>query len=150
MIPSITAKTFALIRRNQEILVQEIREADGSLKGYRPLGGSIAFTERSYHALEREFIEELGEDIKITSLFCVAEEIFEHKGQPGHEIVFVYEAEFLNKDTYNENIVERMDSTSGQMIKAVWIDPNHIPDNLPLFPTDLEAHLKDKGHHHHD
>lgn len=139
----IRVKSMGIIRRGDELLLEDIRNPDGTLIGFRPLGGSIEFGEKSWEALEREFMEELGEDIKITKLFSVLENIFTWAGTPCHEIVFLYEADLLNKGTYNENIIERMDiSNDGQIKTAVWRNPFDLPNGLPLFPNGLTEKLK--------
>ena len=137
----IRVKAIGLIRRNDQLLLEEVREPDGPLIGYRPLGGSIEFGEKSWEALEREFMEELGEDIKITKLYTVLENIFTWDNKPAHEVIFVYEASLLNKDTYQEQIVERMDSITGNMRQAYWVNPHALPEGVKLLPTTLMDHL---------
>lgn len=85
---------IGLFRREHRVLVAAVTDDDGTVKGWRPLGGGINFGERAEDALVREMDEELG--AKITDLRClgVIENLFEHAGQTGHEIVFVFGAEF--------------------------------------------------------
>lgn len=140
----IRVKSIGLIRRNDQLLLEEVREAegDGALIGYRPLGGSIEFGEKSWEALEREFMEELGEDIKITKLHSVIQNIFTYDDKPGHEIMFVYEVNLLNKSVYQEQMIERMDiSNGGKIKKAFWVNPHTLPEGVKFFPIDLMKHL---------
>jgi 8-oxo-dGTP pyrophosphatase MutT (NUDIX family) len=46
----------------------------------RPIGGAIEFGERAANALQREFMEELGEVITAPKLITVIESLFEHHG----------------------------------------------------------------------
>ena len=142
-------KAMALIRRQggrpiTQILLEQIQNPDGQLVGYRLLGGTIEFGEKSWEALEREFMEELGEDIKIKSLFDVVENIFVWADRPGHEVTFVYEAELVNKNIYSEDVIERIDISDHalQMKTAQWLDPFNLPSGLPLFPDGLIEKLK--------
>lgn len=142
----IRVKAMALIWRNDQLLLEDIHETNGTLIGFRPLGGSIEFGEKSWEALEREFMEELGEDITIKSLFTVYENMYTWNGKPGHEIVFLYETELLSKESYTQDTIERMDISGHELVMktAVWRNPFDLPDGLPLFPLGLVDVLKDK------
>lgn len=142
----IKTKAYALIRNGDRILLEAIPEVDGTIIGYRPLGGSVEFGEKAEDAVVREFVEELSEKIQVGSLYCVGEEIFQYNNQPGHEVMFIFEAEFLNKDLYKEDSIIRTDTIHDIPIKAEWLNPHHLPNGLPLFPADLAAEI---GKHHH-
>jgi ADP-ribose pyrophosphatase YjhB (NUDIX family) len=142
----VKSKAMGLIWRNSELLLEEVREPDGTHIGYRPLGGNIEFGEKSWETLEREFMEELGEDIKITKLHSVIENIFEWGGEAGHEIAFMYEANLLQKSTYDEEMVVRMDvSNGGQLKTAYWKNPFDLPAGSKLLPVALLSRLQSKG-----
>jgi len=49
----IRVKAYAVFRRGRDILVHEIREKDGSLRGYRSPGGHVEFGETSLEAVHR-------------------------------------------------------------------------------------------------
>jgi ADP-ribose pyrophosphatase YjhB (NUDIX family) len=141
MRPVIKIKAFALIRRDAEILVEEVLE-EGVVKGYRPLGGTVEFGELSQNTLKREFIEELNAEILVGDLVCVSEEVFEYNGMPGHEQAFIYEASFVDESLYQENEITRIDTVHGMTVKAIWINPDAVSDDTPLFPSDLRRELK--------
>ena len=82
------------------MLLMTVTEDDGRLKGWRPVGGSIEFGERAADALKREFAEELNQEIRDQRLLCVLENLYSHNDSPGHEIVFVFEAEFADAEAY--------------------------------------------------
>ena len=141
----IKTKAYALIRRNHEILVEAIPDGKGVIIGYRPLGGSVEFGETASVAVAREFVEELNVVIQVTGLFNVAEEIFEYDGKPCHEVMFIYEAEFADKTLYEQDAIEAMDTEHNISVKAFWVNPNHMPDGIRLFPADMAAELR-KNH----
>lgn len=141
MRPVIKVKAFGLIRRDAEILVEAVIEND-VIKGYRPLGGTVEFGELSQDTLVREFQEELAADIIVGDLFCVAEEVFEYNGMPGHEQAFIYEASFVDQALYLQDEITGIDTVNGVTVKAIWINPETLSDETPLFPSDLRAELK--------
>ncbi|OHB08340.1 MAG: hypothetical protein A2W64_03360 [Candidatus Zambryskibacteria bacterium RIFCSPLOWO2_02_39_10] len=52
--------------------------------------------------VRREVREELNSEINNLSLVKVVENIFMYEGNPGHEVVFIYTAEFVNKELYKK------------------------------------------------
>ncbi|HEY1097214.1 MAG TPA: NUDIX domain-containing protein [Alphaproteobacteria bacterium] len=140
----IKVKAYALIRRAGEVLLEPITTAEGDVIGYRALGGEVEFGELAGDAIKREFIEELGEDIIVGDLFCTSEDVYEYNGHPGHEAAFIYEAEFVNKDLYDQDKIVRVDTLHNIPVHAAWIDPQKIPDNLPLWPEDFARDIRKK------
>jgi 8-oxo-dGTP pyrophosphatase MutT (NUDIX family) len=98
--PRIRVKVLGLARRGGRLLVAEVVEAGGPVKGVRPLGGSIDFGETREQALHREFREELGCAIAIRGPWHVFENMFEYEGAQGHEIVFAAEIDLLDEALY--------------------------------------------------
>jgi ADP-ribose pyrophosphatase YjhB (NUDIX family) len=82
---------LALIRRGNEILVEEGRDETKGETFFRLLGGTIDFGELGADALRRELREELGAEIEVEAYLATLENIFTWEGKPGHEIVLVYE-----------------------------------------------------------
>lgn len=80
------------VQRNNRILVSAVTQDDGSVKGWRPLGGGVEFGERAIAALIREFSEEIQATLTDIRQIGVLENIFTHADQTGHEIVFVFTA----------------------------------------------------------
>jgi len=89
-IPTIRAKSLALIWRDDAILVSAIPDDTGATKGWRPLGGSVEFGERSKETVIRELGEEIQATVKSADYLAVIENIYMHQGLKGHETVFIY------------------------------------------------------------
>jgi len=117
--PYIRPIAIALIRRGHEIFVAEGFDTQTQDHFYRALGGGIEFGETSWEGLKREFQEELqAELIQEQYLGCV-ENLFECYGNPGHEIVFIYECEFADRTLYNSD--EMIFSEGDHKKKAKWM-----------------------------
>jgi ADP-ribose pyrophosphatase YjhB (NUDIX family) len=96
--PSIRNLAVGLPVRDGHVLVLD---GTDSVKGepfHRAIGGGIEFGETAEDALHREFEEELGVSLHAVHLLGVVETIFEHEGQPGHEIVHVFSVESRDLD----------------------------------------------------
>jgi hypothetical protein len=81
---AVAVKVIGLAWRGEELLVAEVEESDGRVKGVRPLGGSIEFGETREAALKREFVEELRCEISISGPWHTFENIYQHEGRTGH------------------------------------------------------------------
>ena len=91
---------ICLFRNGNHILVSDgVDPATGS-PYCRPLGGSIEFGERAREAVVREIREELGVEIREVRLLGVLENLFTLDGQQGHEVVFVFDARFVDESLY--------------------------------------------------
>jgi len=117
-----------------------VRDDRGSVVGWRPVGGTIEFGEPAADALRREFWEELGEDICDLQILCVLENLYTHNGAPGHEIVFVFSATFVDTAAYRREMYEFVDGTIRNEVK--WVDTSEFLDgSQELFPGELIQHL---------
>lgn len=56
----------------------------------------------------------------IASDCWVLENLFTFDGEPGHEIVFVYEAEFVNESRYLQSEIQGFES-NGAELKLKWV-----------------------------
>jgi len=131
---------IGIIRRDDELLLMVVRDDDGVIKGYRPLGGSIEFGERASDALKREFMEELGLSLAEPTLLTVLENLYSHHGTTGHEIVFVFEASLTDASAYHK---ERFAYEDGGVRNDVeWVALARFrAGEAALFPTGLLDHL---------
>ena len=125
---------LGLIRRGQALLVFEGRDDVKGETYYRPLGGGIEFGERSQDALVREFREELGAEVTVGQRVGVLENVFTWRGRPGHEIAFLYAAEFADPTFYERDEMKILDDPA----TARWVPVDDFRDGRKLlYPTGL-------------
>ena len=106
---------------------------------FRPLGGAVEFGESAVDALRREIREELGLEIESPVQLGVLENRFEYRGQPGHEVVFVFNASFVDLRVYTERKLSICEP--GWDGPAEWLDLSE-PLPAPLYPVGLEGLLR--------
>ncbi len=136
---------ISIFRHQNRILVLEAYDHVKKETFYRPLGGGIEFGEHSSTALEREIKEEIGAEICNLSFIGSIENIFECNGKPGHEIVQVYEGEFVDPVFYQRDSFPGFED-DGSEFKVVWKDIKFFEDGqAPLYPTGLLDLLMDKA-----
>ena len=131
------ALALCIFRHRERILVLDLYDPSTGKRFHRPAGGGIEFGEPSVDALRREMREELGVEIEAPVLLGVLENIFFYNGQPGHEIVFVYDAQFVDQELYK---VERftVHEDTGETFHAVWLELSaDRPQSPPVYPTGL-------------
>ena len=140
--PRIRVVAIGLHWRDGRLLAAEVRDDAGRLKGVRPLGGEIEFGESWQAALMREFDEELGIDIAITSDPLMLENIFVHEGSTGHEVMFIAEIAFPDGAFAAQDRIDFRED-NGEEIVARWFDLAELDvDGGPsLYPTGLKELL---------
>ncbi len=103
---------------------------------YRPLGGRIEFGERSEDALRREIIEEIGQEIENVKYLGTLENIFTYNGKSCHELVLVYNAEFVNEELYEMTEIDVDEENI--WYKAHWISVEDCKSGkVKVYPTGL-------------
>ena len=137
----IRVKTIGLNWRQGRLLAAEVTEDSGRIKGVRPLGGTAEFGETWQEALRREFLEELGVEVTINGAPLVFENIYQHEGHTGHEIIFAAEVELPDTPALaGERIVFREDN--GRECTARWFALEELDTGGPeLYPAGLKAGL---------
>lgn len=95
---------IAVIENGGKFLVVEGYDKAKDEKFYRAIGGGIDFGERSDQALNREIFEETGSELENIKFLGVLENVFSYQGTMGHEILFIYRADFKDKNLYQGNI----------------------------------------------
>jgi ADP-ribose pyrophosphatase YjhB (NUDIX family) len=132
---------IGIVRRGAKLLVAAVHDDAGAVKGWRPPGGGIEPGERAAEALRRELLEELGLAIAEPRLLAVIENIFEHHGTPGHEIVFAFEAAFADSAAYRREVFDLHEiAGDGAAIacQAMWIETARFcAGEQRLFPAEL-------------
>jgi 8-oxo-dGTP pyrophosphatase MutT (NUDIX family) len=128
---------LGIFRRGSELLVFEGHNSAVGETFYRPLGGAIKFGEYGDQALTREMHEELGAELKNLRYLGLSENIFTYDGQVGHEIVLVYEGEFVDEAIYDRDVMTAHEE-DGSPFKVVWKPLVFFEDRqAPLYPDGL-------------
>jgi ADP-ribose pyrophosphatase YjhB (NUDIX family) len=116
--PIIKVKALCIISRNgNEILAGAGGRDDVKNESFgRLIGGGVEFGETSEIAVRREFKEELNAELENLKLFDVVENIFTFNGEQGHQVMFVYTGEFVDKSLYQKERIKIIDAHND----AVW------------------------------
>ncbi len=107
-----------------------------------PVGGRVEFGEVSRDAIVREVEEELSAEITELELLGVLENVFRFDGSPGHEIVFVYDARFVDSAIYERSEIGVLEGD--EEFTAHWIDPKTPKNGWPLYPDGLLGLLENE------
>ncbi|MBV9469501.1 MAG: NUDIX domain-containing protein [Abitibacteriaceae bacterium] len=134
---------ICLLRHGDRILVFEEYDPEKRDWFCRPLGGGIEFGEASQAALVREIREELGVEIHQAQLLGIIENIFTYRGATGHEIVFIYDAAFVDERLYEQPFLPGHEQEVNEEFQAVWRTVEELAARqIRLVPEGLEALLK--------
>ncbi|MDY0095801.1 MAG: NUDIX hydrolase [Candidatus Vecturithrix sp.] len=135
-VPRIRPLALCIFQKDQQILVYEGYDPVKQETFYRPLGGGIEFGEQSTQTAVREMREELHAEIcNLRYLGCL-ENIFVYNGVPGHELIQVYRAEFVDSGLYDGT--PQASEIDGSPIKTVWKSLEDLKiGKSPLYPTGL-------------
>lgn len=111
---------LGLIKTETHLFVYEGYDSIKNQTFYRALGGGVEFHETSQDALQREFQEEIRAELtNIQYLGCI-ENLFIHEGQPGHELIQLYQCDFADPRFYElESLVG---NEGGAEFTALWIE----------------------------
>ncbi len=111
---------------------------------YRPIGGGIDFGETGFETVQREFQEETQLALKNVNYLTTLENIFTYKGQPGHEIVRLYQADFVEDWIYQTPEITAFED-SGKAFRACWVDLADFESGKKrLVPEDLLGFINAK------
>lgn len=137
--------SLCVIRRGDELLVEETFDKDTSTIYYRPIGGTVEIGEDSKQAVIREIKEEINAEISEPKLLGVIENIFKVQDQIGHEIDFIYEATFLEASLYKQEEIKGVEGD--KVYDAVWKSLRDLKDNqsIKLVPDGLAELLEEEG-----
>jgi 8-oxo-dGTP pyrophosphatase MutT (NUDIX family) len=137
----VRAVSIGLAIRDEHLLVVEVLDDTGTLKGWRPPGGGVEFGEAACDALQREFREELGCDVSVEGTPWIFENIYKHEGATGREIVFAFPIRLLNRSFYERSRFKLVES-EGTSHWAEWIDMSRFKSGEhTLFPGGLIEHV---------
>ncbi|AKG20141.1 NUDIX hydrolase [Calothrix sp. 336/3] len=131
---------LGLIRDGDKIFISEGYDPVKQQTFYRVMGGGVDFGETSLEALQREFQEEIQAELKNIRYLGCLENIFTFNGNPGHEIIQLYECEFVDSKFYQ---LESLTFAEGEREKtALWVDINRFKSGeLKLVPDNFTDYL---------
>lgn len=105
---------------------------------YRPLGGGVEYGEYSFETVKREVLEETGFEVKVWELLGCVENIFTYEKRLGHEVIFLYKAEFVDESLYDQKSFRVVDSKG--VGEAIWRTKVQIKkEGAKLYPVDLDT-----------
>lgn len=134
--PRIRPIAICLFRQGDRILVHEGDDPVKGIRFARSLGGGIDFGEHSKDAVVREIREELGADVTDVELLGVIESAYIYLGEPGHEIVFVYDGRFVDESLYEQDVL--IVTEGERQFEARWRSLDELRGNpLVLVPEGL-------------
>jgi 8-oxo-dGTP pyrophosphatase MutT (NUDIX family)/NTP pyrophosphatase (non-canonical NTP hydrolase) len=132
----IRALALCVFRSGDRILVGEAHDPVKQQRFYRPLGGGIDPGEHGRQTIAREIREELGADVANVRYLGTVENVFTYAGKAGHEIVLVYDADFVDRSLYGRDEIAIYQQETDRHERAVWKTLDELrggPD--PLYPT---------------
>lgn len=133
----IQSKVIGICINRKQLLAAEIHDDGGNIKGVRPLGGNVEFGETREHALQREFMEELGTEIVSAGEWRTFENIYQHEGVVGHEYVHAISIALVDRSLYTQSLIVFSEDT-GEQTRARWYDVRDLRSGkIALFPDGL-------------
>jgi len=135
----VRAKAICLFLNEDRLLAIDGYDPTKQQRFWVPVGGRVEFGELSSDAVVREVREELSTEIADLELLGVLESIFTFDGGKGHEIVFVYDAKFVDGSMYQR--IEINGVEGDDQFTAHWINPNSPKHDWPLYPEGLAGLL---------
>lgn len=142
MTPKIRLKALGVFKHKNLFLFSKHYDATRQDYFVRPIGGTIEFRENSKDALHREIQEEINANITEPKLLKVIEDIFEHHGRAFHDIVFLYQANFVEDTPYNQSPIACQEA-DGSLFQAYWLSLDEVrAKKYRMVPQGLEDILE--------
>lgn len=131
---------LGLIRDGDRIFISEGYDPVKEQTFYRVMGGGVDFGETSLEALNREFQEEIQAELENIRYLGCLENIFTFNGEPRHEIIQLYECDFVDQKFYQ---LESLIFAEGERKKkALWVEINRFNNGeLRLVPENFFDYL---------
>jgi 8-oxo-dGTP pyrophosphatase MutT (NUDIX family) len=136
--PHIRPIAVCIFRHKGKILVFEGYDPQEDETFYRPLGGGIEFGERSADTVRRELREEISAEVRDLVYLGTLENIFTYDGEPGHEIVQVYDGVLVDSGLYEQAVIVGREADVEENFRAMWKSPDEFgPGKSILYPDSL-------------
>jgi 8-oxo-dGTP pyrophosphatase MutT (NUDIX family) len=109
---------------------------------YRALGGGVEFGEHSRDALQREFKEEIQAELTNIKYLACLENFFIFNGQAGHELIQLYQCDFVDSKFYE---LASLDFVDGNLKStAFWMPVDRFRSGeLRLVPESFLDYCQD-------
>ena len=138
---NIRAKAVCLFRQDDRVLLMQSFDPAKNEHYLMPIGGGIEFGELAIDAIQREVMEEIQQPICNLQRLHILENIFTFDAQQGHEIVFIYSADFVQTDIYQMEQIRGVE-TSGLIYFATWYSQIQLESlAYPVYPKGIEPFL---------
>ena len=136
---------ICVFSKDDRILVAEGYDPVKGQTFYRPLGGGIEFGERSEDTIRRELREEINVEVGELFYLGTVENIFTFNGDPGHEIVMIYDGVLIDSGLYDRAVIEGNEADIGETFTAVWKSLTEFESGESiLYPDDLIELLRQR------
>jgi 8-oxo-dGTP pyrophosphatase MutT (NUDIX family) len=110
---------LGLIRQDDRMFLSQGYDPVKDQTFYRAMGGGIDFGETSLEGLKREFMEEIQAELTNIKYLACLENIFTYDGQIGHELIQLYQCDFVDPKFYE---LESVTFSEGERKKtALWV-----------------------------
>jgi ADP-ribose pyrophosphatase YjhB (NUDIX family) len=137
----IRVKSVCVFRHHDKVLLSEGYDPGKRERYLIPIGGGVNFGETAKDAARRETLEEIGAEADSFELLGIFENLFVFDGKQGHEIVYVYDARFVNSVVYEATELQGTESNGSRFI-ASWFSREQLASSqLPVYPDGIERLL---------
>ena len=136
MSAAIRVLALAVIRRGDELLVEDGKDPVKGEHYLRLLGGGVDFGERGEDAVRRELHEEIGVELADVRFLGVVENLFTLLDKPHHEVCLLYAARFADSSRLEQDAFAGTDFVDGREVpvRARWVGADEIHEGCRLYP----------------
>lgn len=131
---------LGIIRHGDRVFISEGYDPVKQQTFYRAMGGGVDFGETSQQALQREFQEEIQAELTDIKYLGCLENLFTFNGKPGHEVLFIYECNFVDPKFYQ--LSELTFAEGIRKKRALWVEIERFKSKeLKLVPEQFFEYL---------